>query len=105
MSLNIITNNTYYVTFDFYNSVGTLTHTLDIFKLKTTTIQTYPNKKSEDKIGVVLVQTITQLDASAENSIIELNPINWALSTSSTVPITDAATLRATLLGYFSSNW
>jgi len=103
MTLNIITNQTAYVTFTVYaQDTGLLSHTFDIPKANISSICTYPNEKVEDALGIVVVNTITQLDQSNKgNALLELSPTKWALSTSSTVAIVDAATLRATLLGYF----
>jgi len=106
MALNIITDNTKYITFQEYSKLdGSLVLTWDIPKVNITSIQTFPSLKKEDKLGVVIIQTITQLDASYKNSIIELSPLDWALSGTSTVPITDAATLRTALLSYLSGNY
>jgi hypothetical protein len=107
MALNIITDNTGYVTFDFYDQkTGLKSHTVDIVKINVTSIQSYIYEKIEDITGVVTITTISQ-DSQyyKSNGLIQLSPSQWALSGTPTVPIADVATLRSNLLTYFSSKW
>jgi hypothetical protein len=106
MALNKITNNTGYVTFDVYDKVtGTLSHTFDIPKINVSSIHTYYKEMTEDKLGIVVISTITITEPNAKNALLELNPTAWALSTADTTPVADAAALRTVLLGYFSTKW
>jgi len=105
--LNIITNNTEYVTFDFYSQInGALSFTFDIPKINVTSISADYTTKIEDALGVVIIVTITQMEQfSKDNGLVQLIPSKWALSTDPTNAIADAATLRADLLTYFKSKW
>lgn len=107
MTLNIITNQTGYVTFQIYDKVtGLLSTTFDIPKINVTSIQSYPNEKNGTQIGFVIITTISQNPQYFKsNGILELIPTDWALSTSSTTPIADVTDLRTDLLGYFSTKW
>jgi hypothetical protein len=106
VTLSIITNNTGYVTFDQYDqSTGTLSNTWDIPKINVSSIHTYYKEMTEDKLGIVVITTITLMEPNAKNALLTLNPTVWALSSASTTPIADAATLRTALLGYFSTKW
>jgi hypothetical protein len=105
--LNIITNQTGYVTFDVYDKItGNLSYTYDVPKIAVTSIQTYPNEVIDDTKGVVTITTIFQEPSyNKRNGLIKINPSLFAPSTAATTPYTDTATLRAALIGYFSSKW
>jgi hypothetical protein len=106
MALNIITNQTAYVTFDVYvKDTGTLSHTFDVPKVNVSSVHTYYKEMTEDNLGIVIVSTISITEPNAKNALIELNPTQWAVSTASSTPIADAAILRTALLGYFSTKW
>lgn len=106
-TLNIITDNTGYVTFQVYNQItGLLSYTYDVPKIAVTSIQSYPNEVSDDADGVVVITTISQEPQyNKQNGLIRINPSSWAPSTAPTTPFTDTPTLRTILIGYFSSKW
>jgi hypothetical protein len=106
-TLNVITNNTGYLTFDIYNqATGVKMSTWDIPKINITAIITHYNASSNEGLGMVVINTISQIDQSNKNnSIIELVPASWALAATPTVAIIDAATLHTTLIGYCSPKW
>jgi hypothetical protein len=105
--LNIITDNTAYVTFQVYDQItGNLSYTYDVPKIAVTSIQAYPNETGDDAKGSVVITTISQEPSyNKRNGLIKINPSLFAPSTAATVPYTDTATLRTALLGYFSSKW
>jgi hypothetical protein len=103
MALNIITNNTNYISFDVYNQTnGSKMTTYDVSKTLVSSIHTHYNTKIEDSaIGLVIINTITQFDqTNKNNALLELIPAQWAPSTAPTVAYTDAASLRTALLGF-----
>jgi hypothetical protein len=105
--LNIITDNTGYVTFQVYDQkTSNLSYTYDIPKIAVTSIQSYPNETSDDTKGTVVITTVSQdPQYNKQNGLIKINPSLWAPSTAATTPYTDTPTLRTALLGYFSSKW
>ncbi len=105
--LNIITDNTGYVTFQVYDQItSNLSYTFYIPKIAVTSIQSYPNEKVDDIKGTVLITTISQEPQYyKQNGLIKINPSFWAPSTAATIPFTDTSTLSTALLGYFSSKW
>ena len=60
---------------------------------------------TEDKLGVVVLTTITLMEPNAKNALMSLNPALWAISSAPTVPYTNAAALRTSLLTLFSTKW
>ena len=74
MKLNIITDHTGYVTFDVYSQdTSLLSYTFDVVKANVSSIRSYPLTKVEDGLGLVVIDTITQLDQMNKgNSFIEL---------------------------------
>lgn len=105
--LNVITDNTTYIRFDLYSqTTGNLMSTYDLPKINITAIVSHYNTTSNEGTGMVIINTITQIDNSMKNnSIIELVPASWALAATPTVAIADAATLRSTLIGYCTPKW
>lgn len=101
--MNIITNNTAYLTFDQYDqSTGLLSNTWDIPKKNISSIHTYYKEMTEDRLGIVVLSTIMIVEPNAKNALLQLNPIAWALSTSPTVAFSDALSLKNQLLSFTS---
>lgn len=96
MALNIITNNTKYISFDV--AIGN-TFSIDVIKTAISSIECNPNSTNEVGTGEVTITTITQPGRFLkDNGIITLYPSRWAVSTAPTVPFTNAAAIRAALL-------
>lgn len=107
MALNIITDNTGYVKFDFYDqNTGAIIDTIDIVKVNVTAISTFINTKKEGATGLVSITTNSVVDKDTKKGgFIQLIPSQWALSTAATTPIASASALRTALITYFSSKW